>query len=51
MRRSMMPNQQPLMEEDEEFLNERVAVTNTKLGILIILTFGLIVAIYAMRYS
>lgn len=45
----MSSQQQPLMEEEEEFLNERAALTNLKLGVLIILTFGLIVAIYAMR--
>lgn len=46
MRKSFMPK--PTFEEGE-FREERAAVTNTKLGILIFMTFGLIVAIYAMR--
>jgi hypothetical protein len=40
--------QQPLLEEDD-FAYERPALTNTKLAVLIFSTFGLIVAIYAMR--
>jgi hypothetical protein len=35
---------------DDDFSYERPAVTNTKLGFLIIFTFGLIVAMYALRY-
>ncbi len=40
----------PLVVDEEEFRDERMALTNTKLTILIFLTFGLIIAIYAMRY-
>ena len=48
MRQSFTQNQQPLIEEDD-FAVERPALTNFKLGVLIISTFGLIVAIYALR--
>lgn len=48
MRQSFTQNQQPLI-EDDDFSIERPAITNFKLGVLIIFTFGLIIAIYAMR--
>lgn len=35
----------------EDVLYERPAVTNLKLGVLILSTFGLIAAVYAMRYQ
>jgi len=47
MRQSFV--QKPAYEEGE-FREERAAVTNAKLAVLILATFGLIVAIYAMRY-
>jgi len=50
MRQSFTQNQQPLI-EDDDFAVERPALTNFKLAILIISTFGLIAAIYAIRYS
>jgi hypothetical protein len=35
---------------DDEFSYERPAVTNLKLGCLIIFTFGLVIAMYALTY-
>ncbi len=48
MHSNMRPNQQPLLSEDD-ITYERPAWTNFKLGVLIVMTFGLIVAIYALR--
>ena len=41
--------QKPLVVDQEEFRDERMALTNTKLAILFFMTFGLVIAIYAMR--
>lgn len=49
MRQSYNQPAQPLIEEDD-FSLERPAVTNAKLAFLIFSTYGLVVAIYAMRY-
>jgi hypothetical protein len=40
-----------LVEGDQEFSYERPAVTNAKLGALILFTFGLVVAMYALTYA
>lgn len=39
-----------LVEGEQEFSYERPAITNLKLAILIMSTFGLIVGIYALTY-
>jgi hypothetical protein len=43
-------SRQPLNVDPNEVQYERPALTNLKLDILILSTFGLIVAIYKMRY-
>ena len=38
-----------LVDGDDDFAEERPAVTNFKLALLIFFTFGLIVGMYALR--